>query len=115
MMDKKEFMDKYIGLIVLLCSILIVIVAFTGLVTWAMFLSNERSKTVFDEGYIESMESKPSGHFLGGTDYWVTINNKEWEIGKTDYHTFNVGDYVEVRDGSGVVKLEMVNKTGAKK
>ena len=63
-----------------------------GAISWGFYVSNN---TPLVEGTVEDMKIEPSGHFLGGEDYWLQLNNTKWyEIDRSEYYTINIGDYV---------------------
>lgn len=64
-------------------------------ITLCIVIYINTDQTIMEEGEVIDLKIQDSGHFLGGNEYYLQLNNTKWyEIYKADYYKINIGDYV---------------------
>lgn len=84
--------ERYIVLFTFLA-----IVSFATLLVFGVVITNaEKDETIRAEGEIVDMKQEPSGHWLGGYEFFVQLNTsiKWYEISETSYWKVEIGDYI---------------------
>lgn len=66
------------------------------------------NNTIKVEGEVIDMKQEPSGHFMGGYDYFVQLNIsiKWYEISSTSYWKVEIGNYIILYESG---RAEVIN------
>lgn len=98
-MDKSNIISFVITAFGIVIIAFIVVVGGIALMNFQASIDNQ----VVGEGDVIEFEMRPSGHWLGGEDYWVKLDDQKWyEISEDAYYLIEIGDNIIVHNSMEV-------------